>query len=43
MSRHVCLGSRITVTAMCNMDFSHFPLDSQTCSLELESCKYLYS
>lgn len=25
---------------MCNMDFSHFPLDSQTCSLELESCKY---
>lgn len=31
---------RITVTAMCNMDFSHFPLDSQTCSLELESCKY---
>lgn len=35
--------SRITVTAMCNMDFSHFPLDSQTCSLELESCKYQYS
>lgn len=41
--QNVCLDSRITVTAMCNMDFSHFPLDSQTCSLELESCKYLYS
>ncbi|MBW04416.1 Gamma-aminobutyric acid receptor subunit rho-2, partial [Eschrichtius robustus] len=25
---------------MCNMDFSHFPLDSQTCSLELESYAY---
>lgn len=32
------LTCRITVTAMCNMDFSHFPLDSQTCFLELESC-----
>uniref|UniRef100_A0A8C6RW44 GABA(C) receptor n=1 Tax=Nannospalax galili TaxID=1026970 RepID=A0A8C6RW44_NANGA len=31
---------RITVTAMCNMDFSHFPLDSQTCSLKLESYAY---
>ncbi|XP_053769541.1 gamma-aminobutyric acid receptor subunit rho-2 [Desmodus rotundus] len=30
----------ITVTAMCNMDFTHFPLDSQTCSLELESYAY---
>ncbi|XP_031820391.1 gamma-aminobutyric acid receptor subunit rho-2 isoform X3 [Sarcophilus harrisii] len=33
-------SKRITVTAMCNMDFSHFPLDSQTCSLELESYAY---
>ncbi|NXG41716.1 GBRR2 protein, partial [Psilopogon haemacephalus] len=33
----------ITVTAMCNMDFSHFPLDSQTCSLELESCKWSHN
>lgn len=31
---------RVTVTAMCNMDFSRFPLDTQTCSLEIESCKY---
>ena len=30
---------RITVSAMCFMDFSRFPLDTQNCSLELESCK----
>lgn len=30
---------RITVSAMCLMDFSRFPLDTQNCSLELESCK----
>lgn len=33
---------RVTVTAMCNMDLSHFPLDTQTCSLEIESCEYLF-
>nr|XP_009666655.1 PREDICTED: gamma-aminobutyric acid receptor subunit rho-2 isoform X2 [Struthio camelus australis] len=37
---HVLYSMRITVTAMCNMDFSRFPLDSQTCSLELESYAY---
>ncbi|XP_023778026.1 gamma-aminobutyric acid receptor subunit rho-2 isoform X2 [Cyanistes caeruleus] len=37
---HVLYSMRVTVTAMCNMDFSHFPLDSQTCSLELESYAY---
>ncbi|KAI3367311.1 hypothetical protein L3Q82_008352 [Scortum barcoo] len=31
---------QVTVTAACNMDFSRFPLDSQTCSLELESYAY---
>lgn len=35
------LLDRVTVTAACNMDFSRFPLDSQTCSLELESCEYM--
>ncbi|TRY94345.1 hypothetical protein DNTS_026341 [Danionella cerebrum] len=33
-------SSGITVTALCSMDFSRFPLDSQNCSLELESCEY---
>uniref|UniRef100_A0A3Q2QNP0 Gamma-aminobutyric acid type A receptor subunit rho2 n=1 Tax=Fundulus heteroclitus TaxID=8078 RepID=A0A3Q2QNP0_FUNHE len=38
---HVLYSLRVTVTAACNMDFSRFPLDSQTCTLELESCKYM--
>ncbi|XP_029451282.1 gamma-aminobutyric acid receptor subunit rho-2 [Rhinatrema bivittatum] len=36
----VLYSMRITVTAMCNMDFSRFPLDTQTCMLELESYAY---
>ncbi|KAI3363698.1 hypothetical protein L3Q82_001200 [Scortum barcoo] len=40
---HVLYSLRVTVTAACNMDFSRFPLDSQTCTLELESCKYSYA
>ncbi|XP_073161176.1 gamma-aminobutyric acid receptor subunit rho-3 isoform X4 [Lepidochelys kempii] len=31
---------RITVSSMCFMDFSRFPLDTQNCSLELESYAY---
>ncbi|XP_067272876.1 gamma-aminobutyric acid receptor subunit rho-2 isoform X3 [Pseudorasbora parva] len=31
---------RVTVTSACNMDFSRFPLDTQTCTLELESYAY---
>uniref|UniRef100_A0A671R5C9 Gamma-aminobutyric acid receptor subunit rho-3-like n=1 Tax=Sinocyclocheilus anshuiensis TaxID=1608454 RepID=A0A671R5C9_9TELE len=34
---------RITVTSLCSMDFSRFPLDSQICSLELESYAYAES
>lgn len=34
---------RVTVTAACNMDFSRFPLDSQTCTLELESCECTFT
>uniref|UniRef100_A0A4W6DKT5 GABA(C) receptor n=1 Tax=Lates calcarifer TaxID=8187 RepID=A0A4W6DKT5_LATCA len=37
----VLYSLRVTVTAMCSMDLSRFPLDTQTCSLEIESCKYL--
>ncbi|XP_043922984.1 gamma-aminobutyric acid receptor subunit rho-2-like isoform X2 [Protopterus annectens] len=36
----VLYSMRVTVTAMCNMDLSRFPLDTQTCSLELESYAY---
>ncbi|XP_062857928.1 gamma-aminobutyric acid receptor subunit rho-1-like isoform X2 [Trichomycterus rosablanca] len=36
----VLYSVRVTVTAMCNMDLSRFPLDTQTCSLEIESYAY---
>ncbi|XP_076024879.1 gamma-aminobutyric acid receptor subunit rho-3a [Genypterus blacodes] len=37
---NILYSVRITVTALCSMDFSRFPLDSQNCSLELESYAY---
>uniref|UniRef100_A0A1A8L751 Neurotransmitter-gated ion-channel ligand-binding domain-containing protein n=1 Tax=Nothobranchius pienaari TaxID=704102 RepID=A0A1A8L751_9TELE len=37
---NILYSVRITVTALCSMDFSSFPLDTQNCSLELESCGY---
>ncbi|KAB1284144.1 Gamma-aminobutyric acid receptor subunit rho-3, partial [Camelus dromedarius] len=37
---NVLFSARITVSAMCFMDFSRFPLDAQNCSLELESYAY---
>ncbi|XP_032207370.1 gamma-aminobutyric acid receptor subunit rho-3 isoform X2 [Mustela erminea] len=37
---NVLFSLRVTVSAMCLMDFSRFPLDTQSCSLELESCWY---
>ncbi|XP_077631050.1 gamma-aminobutyric acid receptor subunit rho-3 isoform X1 [Crocuta crocuta] len=37
---NVLFSLRITVSAMCFMDFSRFPLDTQNCSLELESYAY---
>ncbi|MGH0182533.1 UNVERIFIED_CONTAM: hypothetical protein FKN15_009825 [Acipenser sinensis] len=37
---NILYSVRITVTALCSMDFSRFPLDKQNCSLELESYAY---
>ncbi|XP_072287787.1 gamma-aminobutyric acid receptor subunit rho-3 [Pyxicephalus adspersus] len=37
---NVLFSLRITVSAMCFMDFSRFPLDTHNCSLELESYAY---
>ncbi|XP_050815050.1 gamma-aminobutyric acid receptor subunit rho-3 isoform X3 [Gopherus flavomarginatus] len=37
---NVLFSLRITVSSMCFMDFSRFPLDTQNCSLELESYAY---
>ena len=31
---------RLTVKATCPMDLSHFPMDSQLCTLEIESYGY---
>ncbi|XP_054606977.2 gamma-aminobutyric acid receptor subunit rho-3 isoform X1 [Nothobranchius furzeri] len=36
---NILYSVRATVTALCSMDFSSFPLDTQNCSLELESCE----
>ncbi|XP_055740561.1 gamma-aminobutyric acid receptor subunit rho-1-like [Salvelinus fontinalis] len=36
----VLYSQRVTVTSMCSMDLSRFPLDTQTCSLEIESYAY---
>ena len=32
---------RLTITASCPMDLQYFPMDSQLCYIEIESCKYL--
>ncbi|KAI9525047.1 hypothetical protein NQZ68_012557 [Dissostichus eleginoides] len=29
----------ITTTVACNMDLTKYPMDKQTCTLQLESCK----
>ncbi|XP_041463944.1 glycine receptor subunit alphaZ1-like [Lytechinus variegatus] len=33
-------STRLTITASCNMDLSHFPFDKQRCSLDMESYAY---
>lgn len=32
---------RLTVTATCPMKLKLFPMDSQKCRLEIESCKFI--
>ena len=32
---------RFTTTLSCMMDLRHYPLDSQNCTVEIESCKQL--
>uniref|UniRef100_A0A8C5RNS8 Gamma-aminobutyric acid type A receptor subunit pi n=1 Tax=Laticauda laticaudata TaxID=8630 RepID=A0A8C5RNS8_LATLA len=39
----VLYALRITTTVACNMDLSKYPLDTQTCKLQMESCKYFNS
>ncbi|TSK42178.1 Gamma-aminobutyric acid receptor subunit beta-1 [Bagarius yarrelli] len=39
----VLYGLRITTTAACMMDLRRYPLDEQNCTLEIESCKFLFN
>ncbi|XP_032807951.1 gamma-aminobutyric acid receptor subunit pi-like isoform X2 [Petromyzon marinus] len=36
----VLYALRITTTVACNMDLTKYPMDKQTCTLQLESCQY---
>ncbi|KAG7223317.1 hypothetical protein INR49_015673 [Caranx melampygus] len=36
------LFSRLTLTLSCPMDLKNFPMDSQTCIMQLESCKFTF-
>lgn len=36
----VCVR-RITTTVACNMDLTKYPMDKQTCTLQLESCEHV--
>lgn len=35
----VTYGMRFTTTLACMMDLHYYPLDSQNCTVEIESCK----
>lgn len=36
----VTYGMRFTTTLACMMDLHYYPLDSQNCTVEIESCKF---
>ena len=35
----ITYGMRFTTTLACMMDLHYYPLDSQNCTVEIESCK----
>ena len=36
----ITYGMRFTTTLACMMDLHYYPLDSQNCTVEIESCKF---
>lgn len=41
MTMSPSLFSRLTLTLSCPMDLKNFPMDSQTCTMQLESCELI--
>lgn len=39
----ITYGMRFTTTLACMMDLHYYPLDSQNCTVEIESCKFLFT
>ena len=39
-ANHSSPATRLTITASCPMDLQYFPMDSQLCYIEIESCKW---
>lgn len=39
--RKLFFSPRVTTTVACSMDLTKYPMDKQTCTLQLESCKTL--
>ncbi|CAG2107586.1 unnamed protein product, partial [Medioppia subpectinata] len=37
---YIAYGMRFTTTLACMMDLHYYPLDSQNCTVEIESCKF---
>ncbi|XP_047463131.1 glycine receptor, alpha 4b isoform X1 [Mugil cephalus] len=39
---NVLYSIRLTLTLSCPMDLKNFPMDSQTCTMQLESCEFFF-